>query len=64
MVAVQWLFLLSVSAISGRLVTLASIGATAILVVLMLAGMVVRGKRANIAVLGLLIARYLVIYAM
>lgn len=64
MVAVQWLFLLAIPAISGRLVTPASIGATAILVVLMVAGMAVRGKRASMAVLGLLIARYLVIYAL
>lgn len=60
MVAVQF----SIPAISDRLITPASIGATAVLVVLMLAGMAFRGKRANSAVLGLLIARYLVIYAM
>jgi len=64
MVAVQWLFLLSIPSISDRLITPASIGATAVLVVLMLAGMAFSGKCANIAVLGLLIARYLVIYAM
>lgn len=64
MVAVQWLFLLSIPAISGRLITPASIGMTIALVVLMLAGMIVKGARASLMVLGLLIARYLVIYAL
>lgn len=62
MVAVQWAFLLSVTEIATRLITPASIVMTGVLVVLMGAAMVIKSKRASIAVLGLLIARYLVIY--
>lgn len=64
MVAVQWAFLLSVPAISERLITPTSVGMTGVLVGLMSAAVVVQGKRASIAVLALLIARYLVIYLM
>lgn len=64
MVAVQWAFLLSVPDLAARLITPAGIGFTLVLVGLMAAGMVVRGKRANIAVLGLQIARYLLIYSL
>lgn len=62
MVAVQWAFLLSVPDLAAKLTTPSSLGWTGVLVALMLAGIVVKGKRASIAVLVLLIARYLVIY--
>ena len=62
MVAVQWALLLSVPGLADRLITPTSIGVTLALVALMIAGIVVKGKRASIAVLALQIARYLVIY--
>ncbi|MCM0000948.1 MAG: hypothetical protein NBV68_16350, partial [Erythrobacter sp.] len=62
MVAVQWAFLLSVPGLGDRLISPLSIGLTGVLVALMGAAMVLKGKRASIAVLALLIARYLVIY--
>lgn len=64
MVAVQWAFLLWVPGLGARLITPASLGFTLALVALMVAGMVVKGKRASIAVLALQIARYLLIYVM
>lgn len=62
MVAVQWAFLLSVPALAARLMSPVSLGYTGVLVGLMLAGIAVKGHRASIAVLVLLIMRYLVIY--
>jgi hypothetical protein len=62
MVAVQWAFLLSTPDLVARLVTPASLGWTGALVALMVAGAFVRNKRASLAVLVLLIARYLTIY--
>jgi hypothetical protein len=64
MVAVQWAFLLTVPGLAGRLLTPASIGLTGVLVALMGAAMLAKGERASVAVLALLIARYLVIYLM
>jgi hypothetical protein len=64
MVAVQWAFLLSIPDIANRLITSVSIIATGALAALMLAAMVIKGQRASLAVLALLIARYLVIYAL
>lgn len=61
MTAVQWAFLLSVPALD-RMVTPANVALTGVLVALMLAAAFVSGKRASLAVLALLIARYLVIY--
>ncbi|MFM7348389.1 MAG: hypothetical protein ACKO01_02745 [Erythrobacter sp.] len=61
MTAVQWAFLLSVPAL-GHLISPASLAYTGILVALMLAGAIVRGRRASLVVLVLLIARYLAIY--
>lgn len=62
MVAVQWAFLLSVPELAERLITPAALGFTGALVVLMGAAMLVRGTRISIALLALLIARYLLIY--
>lgn len=62
MVAVQWAFLLWVPGLGGRLISPLSIGLTVVLVGLMAAAMAITGKRASIAVLALLIARYLLIY--
>ncbi len=61
MVAVQWAFLLSVPALSG-LISPLGVAFTGALAALMLAGAVISGRRASIAVLALLIARYLLIY--
>lgn len=46
----------------GRLITPANLGYTGILVALMAAGALVKGRRASLAVLALMIARYLAIY--
>jgi hypothetical protein len=62
MVAVQWAFLLSIPGLGDRLITPISLAMTGVLVGLMAAGMIVKGKRASIAVLALLITRYLIIY--
>lgn len=62
MVAVQWAFLLSVPEMATRLITVTNVSMTGVLVALMGAAIIVTGKRASIAVLVLLIARYLVIY--
>jgi uncharacterized membrane protein len=64
MVAAQWAFLLSIPEIANRLITPASIIATGALAALMLGAMVLKGQRASLGVLALLIARYLVIYAL
>lgn len=61
MVAVQWAFLLSVPALE-RMITMASVGWTGVLVALMLLGAAVRGTRTSLVVLVLLIGRYLAIY--
>jgi len=61
MVAVQWAFLLSVPELS-RLITPANLMLTGVLAALMLAGAAVRGRRASLVVLVLLIARYLAVY--
>lgn len=62
MVAVQWAFLISVPGLAERLITPAALGFTGVLAVLMGAAMLVRGTRISIALLALLIARYLLIY--
>jgi hypothetical protein len=62
MVAVQWAFLLSVPGLAERLITPAALAFTGVLVVLMVGAMLVRGTRISIALLALLIARYLLIY--
>ncbi len=64
MVAVQWAFLLSVADLAVRLITPLSLGFTLVLAGLLVAGMVVPGKRLAAAVLALQIARYLVIYSL
>lgn len=64
MVAVQWVFLLSVADLAERLITPASLGFTLVLAGLLVSGMVVPGKRLAAAVLALQIARYLVIYSL
>lgn len=62
MVAVQWAFLLAVDGLGSKIITPLSVAMTAALAVLIGAAMAVKGKRATIAVLGLLIARYLAVY--
>jgi hypothetical protein len=62
MVAVQWLFLLSIPGLGEKLITPISLAMTGVLVGLMAAAMILKGKRASMAVLALLIARYLLIY--
>lgn len=52
----------SVPELAGALRSPLSLGLTAILAALMIAGMVVRGHRASVAVMALLVGRYLVVY--
>ena len=62
MVAVQWAFLLTVEDLAERLITPVSLWMTGVLVALMCAAMLAKGTRTSIAVLAMLIARYLLIY--
>lgn len=62
MVAVQWLFLLSLPSLAEQIANPLTLAMTAALVALMIAGAIIADRRASIAVLALLIARYLVVY--
>jgi hypothetical protein len=64
MVAVQWAFLLSLPALAEAISNPLTLGLTAALVGMMLAGAMTANRKASIAVLALLIVRYLVIYAL
>ena len=64
LVAVQWIYLLSLTEIRAALLTPLSIGLTTILIALMIAVIFTRSTVLNLVLLGLLIARYLVIYAL
>jgi hypothetical protein len=62
MVAVQWLFLLSLPKMAALVSNPLTLGMTAVLLVLMVAAAAIKNRKASIAVLTLLILRYLVIY--
>lgn len=62
MVIVQWLFLLSLPSLVGQIANPLTLAFTAALVGLMLVAAILANRRASIAVLALLIARYLVVY--
>ncbi len=62
MVAVQYIFLLSVPEFATRLISPLNLAMTGILIALMLAAVFVRDKKASTVVLALLIARYIVFY--
>ena len=62
LVAVQWAYLLTIVEIRAALLTPLSVSMTLVLVGLMTATMFVRSKTANLVLLGLLIARYIVVY--
>ena len=62
MVAVQWLFLLSLPSLAEQIANPLTLAMTAALVALMIAGAIIADRRVSIAVLALLIARYLVVY--
>lgn len=64
MVGVQWLFLLSLPSMAALVSNPLTLGMTAILVVLMVAAAYIKKRKASIAVLALLILRYLVVYLM
>lgn len=64
LVAVQWLFLLSIPVMAALLVAPFSLLMLAVLVLLMVAGAIIKNRKASIAVLALLILRYIVIYLM
>ena len=63
LVFAQWAYLLSLPDLRDSLLSPASIGLTALLVALMAAVAFVSSVKANLVLLALLIARYLVIYA-
>jgi hypothetical protein len=62
MVIVQWLFLLSLPSLADQIANPLTLAFTAALVGLMLVAAIIASRRASIAVLALLIARYLVVY--
>jgi hypothetical protein len=62
MVGVQWLFLLSLPSMAALVSNPLSLAMTAVLVVLMVAAAIIGNRKASIAVLALLIVRYLAIY--
>lgn len=62
MVVVQWLYLLSIPVMAERITKPYSVAMTAVLLTLMVAAAVTGNRKASIALLALLIARYLVLY--
>lgn len=62
LLACQIVYYASVPQLAAALGNPLALALTAILAVLMIAAMVVRGKRASTIVMGLLVARYLVVY--
>ncbi len=64
MVGVQWLFLLSLPSLASQITNPLTLAMTAVLVVLMVAAAFIKNRKASIAVLALLIMRYLVVYLM
>ncbi|OBX20230.1 hypothetical protein A9995_00390 [Erythrobacter sp. QSSC1-22B] len=62
LVLVQWTYLLSLEQLRSALLEPITIGATVVFVALMIAGIFVRRTGWQIALLSLLIARYLVLY--
>lgn len=62
MVGVQWLFLLSLPSLASQITNPLTLTMTAALVALMIAAAIISNRRASIAVLALLIARYLAVY--
>ena len=64
LVGVQWLYLLSIEAVRASLFSPLALGMTLVLVALMTAVVFVRSPRWNLALLLLLIGRYLVVYAL
>ena len=63
LVFVQWAYLLSIPELRDSLLSTLSIGLTVLLVGLMAAVALVSSVKANLVLLALLIARYLVVYA-
>lgn len=62
MVIVQWLFLLSLPSLASQIANPLTLVFTVVLVGLMVAAAMIADRRASIAVLALLIGRYLVVY--